>query len=148
VLLLDDAHGIGLRFTVWWQRTRLDAELAAGLDPAGDELLEARAEQLTSAASRRALARTLRQVLDAAEEPPAGWGSARPPLQREAVLAAREDLAALADRLSDPRDVPPQGVACAAALVWDSASPIYAVYENGSLPELAHDMLEALDGAE
>ena len=136
-----------LRFAVWRNRGRLDAELAAGLDPDGDALLAARAEQITSAASRRALAQTLRNVLDAAEEPPDGWPSARPPLQRDEVLAAREDLEALADRLSDPRSVRPQGAACAVALVWDSASPVYAASEDGSVAELARDVLEVLDEA-
>jgi hypothetical protein len=133
-----------LRFAVWRRRTRLDAELAAGRDPDGDALLAARAEQITSTAARQALARTLLNVLDAAEEPPEAWVSARPPLRREEVLAARPELEELADRLSDPRDVLPQGAACAVALVWDSASPVYAVYDDGPLSQLARDVLNSL----
>lgn len=133
-----------LRFAVWRRRARLDAELAAGLDPDGDALLAVRAEQLTSTASRRALVRSLGNVLDGAEGPPDGWASSRAPLQREQVLAARDDLAALADRLSDPCAVRPQGAACAAALVWDSASPVYAAYEDGSVSDIARDVLNSL----
>lgn len=153
-VLLDTAReqrrprpGVRLRFAVWRHRSRLDAALADGQEPKGDPLLTLRAEQLTSAASRLALARTLRNLIDAAEEPPDAWGStgSQPPLQREGVLAARDDLVALADRLSEPRAVRPQGAARAAALVWDSASRMYSAYPDGSVSHEARDVLEALD---
>jgi hypothetical protein len=88
-----------------------------------DPLLALRAEQLTSQPSRDAIARTIHNLIDAAEEP---WHGSRPPLQRDDVLAAREELFAVARRLSGPEQLSPQVVALAAQLVWDCASPIYA----------------------
>jgi len=134
-VLLHDPHAddgqrerIGLRLNVWRRRTRLDAALADGADPAGDPALSLRAHQLTQASTTSAIANTIRKLLDAAEEPPAARGreGPRPPLRREAVLAAREPLLVVADELRRPEAVAPQAVALAARLVWDSASPLYA----------------------
>ena len=110
-------------------------------------MLRLRAEQLTSSATRRLLARALRSVVEGAEGPSQAWGSVRPPLQREEVLAARDDLLALADRLSEPRVVDPGAAACAAALVWDSGSPVYSRDTGESVAAVAQDVLAALDAA-
>ena len=105
------------------RRATLDAALAEGADPASDPLLALRADQLTSRATRHAIARTIRSLLDAAEEPMLG---SRPPLQSKDVLAARGELLAIAGRLDGPERMSPQAVALAAQLVWDCASPVYA----------------------
>src|SRR5204863_1214712 len=86
----QDQNDIRLRLRVWSRRTRLDAMLAQGHDPGEDPALALRADQLTRPSTRRALARTLWNLLDAAEEPPGAWtrGDPRPPLQRESLLAA------------------------------------------------------------
>ena len=119
-------HRLRLRWRVARQRTRLDRALAGGTDPRDDPALALRARQLTQPSARRAIAQAIRNILDAAEEPPDAWGpgGSRPPLQRAAIHADRDGLLALADRLREP--VPPQAAAMAALLVWDSASPIYA----------------------
>ena len=119
---------LGLRLRVARYRTRLDAALAEGADPADDPALALRAQQLTEPAALRSIASTLDNILDAAEEPPDAWspGGPSPPLQREAILAARDQMHALADRLRGAGHPSPQAAALAALLVWDSASPIYA----------------------
>ncbi|HET8537287.1 MAG TPA: hypothetical protein VFL73_08925 [Solirubrobacteraceae bacterium] len=121
-------NGLMLRVRALGRRSHLDAELAAGADPSRDPALELRARQLTGASTRAAIASTIHHLLEAAEEPPAAWGSQgpRPPLQREAILNARADLLAIADRLTGPAAVTARAAALAAQLVWDAGSPIYA----------------------
>ena len=128
-----------LRLRVWRQRPRLDAALADGADPADDPALSLRAEQLTQPSTRAAIACTIANILDAAEEPPEAWGrdGPRPPLQRGAVLAARDDLLALATLMRARDDVSPQAAALAARLVWDSASPLYATEAGATVSQWA-----------
>jgi hypothetical protein len=115
--------GVPSRLRTLGRRAHLDAALAEGADPEQDPLLELRAQELTSDATRRAISRTIHNLLDAAEEP---WHGSRPPLQADDVLAAREELVSLAERLVGPNPISPQAAALAARLVWDCASPIYA----------------------
>jgi hypothetical protein len=114
---------IPLRLRTLTRRASLDAALAEGVDPSADPLLTLRAEQLTSPSTRMAIARTIHNLIDAADET---WHGSRPPLQTDDVLAARAELLAVARRLSGPEQLSPQAVALAAQLVWDCASPIYA----------------------
>jgi hypothetical protein len=114
---------VPLRLRALGRRATLDVALADGADPASDPLLGLRAEQLTSRATRHTIATTIRNLLDAAEEPMLG---SRPPLQADDVLAARKELLAVARRLEAPEPLSPQAVALASRLVWDCASPIYA----------------------
>jgi hypothetical protein len=120
-----------LKLDVSLHRTRLDRALAEGADPRSDAALALRARQLTSTTTLRAIAGTIENLIDAAEESPSSWtnGDPRPPLQRHDLLAARDDLRALAEALRD-REVDPQAAALAATLVWDSASPAYAQSET------------------
>jgi hypothetical protein len=108
-------NGLMLRVRALGRRSHLDAELAAGADPSRDPALELRARQLTGASTRAAIASTIHHLLEAAEEPPAAWGSQgpRPPLQREAILAARADLLAIAERLTGSAPVTPRCAALA-----------------------------------
>jgi hypothetical protein len=117
-----------LRARAFGQRSHLDAELAAGADPSRHPALALRAGQLTGASTRGAIATTIHHLLDAAEEPPDAWRAygPRPPLQRDAVLACRAELLAIAERLIGPGAISPRTAALAAQLVWDSGSPIYA----------------------
>ncbi len=118
--------------------------MAAGSDPASDPALATRAERLARPATRRAIATTFHNLLDAAEEPPGSWrrGDPRPPLRRRAVLAARPYLLALGERLTDREPIPVRAVALAAQLAWDSASPMYAATRTASVAEFAQGALE------
>jgi ribonuclease D len=135
-----------LRLQVARQQTRLDTELAEGANPADDPALALRAQQLTEDSTRRALGNTLQNLLDAAEEPPQAWGPAgpRPPLQRDAILAARDQLLALADQLRQRDDISPQATALAALLVWDSASPIYTDQQDTTVAQWSNRIFSAL----
>ena len=98
----------------------------SGADPSRDPALGLRAAQLTGAASRAAIATTITHLLEEAERPAAGRSGPRPPLQREAILAARSDLLTIAERLTGTAPVTPRTAALAAQLVWDAGSPVYA----------------------
>ena len=126
------------------QQAKLDAALAAGADPADDPALALRARQLTAQSTRDAIARTLRNLLDAAEEPPEAPGppGPRPPLQRDAILAGQAAVLALADRLRHP--VSTQAAALAALLVWDSASPLYTPRPDTSVSESIDGILDVV----
>ena len=133
-----------LRLQVALHRTQLDAALAEGADPADDPALALRAHQLTAQSTRRAVARTLRNVLDAAEEPLEAWDppGPRPPLQRDAILTSQDDILALADRLRHPTSA--QAAALAALLVWDSASPLYTNRPDTTVTQSIHSILDLL----
>src|SRR5947209_8330027 len=66
----------------------------------------------------------------------------QPPLQGRAVLAAEEELRAVAERLADSEDIEPQPVALAALLVWDLGSPVYSQREDTSVVEWADAVLD------
>jgi hypothetical protein len=135
------------RLHVALHRTRLDAALADGVDPAVDPALALRAERLGERRTREAAANTLRNLLDAAEEPPSAWrhGGPRPPLQREAILAAEAELLAVSAALERPGPVPPQAVALATQLAWDPASPVYAADSSVSVADFTEVILQLLD---
>ena len=138
--------GLRLRLRVWRERERLDAALAAGVDPDADPALARRARQLTEPSARRTMAGTVRTLLDVAEERPSFWGpeGPRPPLQRAGVLAAHDALLALADRLDEPTDLSPKGAALFALMAWDSGSPLYAPTPGSTVREWAGSVLDAL----
>jgi hypothetical protein len=116
-------------------RCRLDAALADGADPGDDPALALRARALGAPRTRRRIAATIGDLLDAAEEPPDAFGphGPRPPLQRASVLSARSELVTLADRLAGPDPVAVQAIALTALLVWDGASPVYAPHGDATV---------------
>ena len=132
---VDQRPARGARLRVRLRRGRLDRELAEGRDPeaCGDRAL--RAGQLTEAVTRRRVARSLRGVVAKAERAPGGLGSAAP-VCRGAVLAWREGLLGLADRLEQPGALNPCGVARALVLLTDGTGPLYNPAPESSLGEL------------
>ncbi len=133
-----------LRLRVARRRTKLDRALAEGASPDADPALELRATQLTARSTRRAIAGTIADLLSAAEEePPEAFGavSARPSLRGDEILASRAELRAVVDALEEPHPLSPQAAALAAWLVWDSASPMYAVGLHSSVADVADAIL-------
>ena len=114
---------IALRLRTWLARPELDRLLVEGGDSGDSSELRRRTEQLRSARERRRLAVALRQVIEAAEQPPRP--SAAAPLDREAVLGARERLVELARDLEATEDPPARAVAMVERLLVDAASPLY-----------------------
>ena len=132
---VDQRPAPGARLRVRLRRWRLDRELAEGCHPEACRDRALRATQLTEAVTRRRVARSLRGVVAKAERAPGGLGSAAP-VCRSAVLAWREGLLGLADRLEQPGPVNPCGVARALALVTDGTGPLYNPAPERPIEEL------------
>jgi hypothetical protein len=111
------------RLTTWLFGHELDRRLATGeRHDCGGRLAE-RARFLTGAGSREHLARSLREVVSAAERPPRG--NEIVPLARVEVSASAYELRALASRLQAPAPVDPRGVAEVRLLLTDGSGPLY-----------------------
>jgi hypothetical protein len=114
---------IALRLRTWLARPELDRLLVEGGGSGDSSELRRRTEQLRSDRERGRLAAALRQVIEAAEQPPRP--SAAAPLDREAVLGARGHLLELARDLDATEYPPARAVAMVERLLGDAASPLY-----------------------
>ena len=119
------AATLARRLRVHLHRGRLDRELADGLSADAFEDRAVRAGQLAAMPARRRVARSLREVVKAAEEPRGAFLSAAVPVSRRAVVPWREGLVGLAERLEGPGAVNPCGVARALVLITDGGGPLY-----------------------
>lgn len=102
-----------------------------------------RARHLTNARTRRRLATGLERAVEAAARPRQAI-TAAVPLQRDAVLASRPELLALADRLRAPEPVYAQGVALVSELLGNADSPLYQ--SGADLRSAVAAATAALDG--
>jgi hypothetical protein len=128
---------------VRWERRALDDRLVAGVDPEASFALRLRAAQITSERSRARLASGLHRVLEAAEEPPFTL-SARAPLRRREILAARGVLEALARELRCDRAVRAQGVVRAQRLLTDVRGPLYLARSADNIERVARAARDSL----
>ena len=117
-----------LRLRLWWNRTALDEQLAAGAQPKAGTLLYHRAEQLSTRPERYRLASELQDVLHTAHTP-APVRETGLPLRRGEVRATEEDILALVRRLKDDRPVDIQGIAMVVVLLADPSGPLYRAGE-------------------
>ena len=133
-----------LRLCVLVSRTRLDAQLAAGVDPGRTARLELRARQLLRPSYRQRLAAGIDQrLMDALRGP---YWSPAIPVAREQVAAASENLLALAQILRAPERVDPRGVAMVRQLLCDGGSPLYVGTFPGALEHRTQVALNCLVG--
>jgi hypothetical protein len=125
----------------------LDRALAEGADPNLSPALAERARQLTHDGTRRALAASVANLLDAAEEPDAVWQchGISTPLRRSAILHAREDLLMLSWRLTDARPAAVRGLALASLLIADEGSPLYPRGDGGEVGSWAREARAAMN---
>ena len=137
-------------------RTRVDADLAAGRAPETSPSHQLRACQLVAPRTRDALASDWERLLISASEHPRGI-SGRVPIQRARILQATPEIRTLVAALRASGPTPARGVAIAYLLLTDgSSSPIYdpkanqdlaptlrraIVYLDPALP-LDHDLIE------
>lgn len=112
------------RLAARWRRHRLDRALAGDAVPPPRAGLALRARMLAEPAVRGALGRQLRSVVDDART---GQAPSRVRIypNRSVVLAAAQELDAIADRLLSPDPVAAQGVAQIRLLLTDGAGPLY-----------------------
>lgn len=125
-------------------RGKLDAELAAGIDPSRDPALALRADQLTRPRYRRRIAASVQHLVDDADSDRGWWLSAAIPFLRDQASEARGTLLSLAGALRDVEAVDPRGVAMTLRLITDPASPLYARTARGALQLRAHAALRCL----
>jgi hypothetical protein len=111
-----------LRLRVLVHQDSLDDQLARGVDPAGSEALQLRAQQLL--ARRAPVAKRLEEVLTRARKRSAPF-TAEVPVRRADVRDCADDLLALARRLNDGHEIDVQGVAMTARLLTDGCGPLY-----------------------
>ena len=117
---------------VWLRRGTLDRNLALGADPSTTPELSRRARQLTSRRRRNSLARGIRNLIEAAEEPRHPYTAAAP-LQRREILSERGSLLELADDLASEDELGARGMALVERLLTDGTSPVYAPSPDGTL---------------
>ena len=128
-----------------WQS--LDRALARGADPSSSAVLEQRALHLTSRATRRRLATSLRGVIMAASRPPA-MPSSRIPPSRPQVPAARLELAAIELLLKSDSPVYAQGMARLELLLTDGGGPLYSPDYPAALSGELDRIMDALGARE
>ncbi|MFZ1063871.1 MAG: hypothetical protein WAN30_10450 [Acidimicrobiales bacterium] len=102
----------------------LDDRLAKGRSPASSALLATRAQLIVSPTHRRMLAESWLSLLGKAQRPTVHVRSPQVPVARSTILAAQDQIRALANALLAPM-VTPRGVAMANVLLSDGSSPIY-----------------------
>ncbi len=132
-----------------WRRTRRGRALAdewllwGAVPRESAELLSRRAEELTSARTRAALAKLCREFLHELDNPRCRAYA----INRPAMRAHRARLTALAERLGDlRRPVTPRGVILAQRLLRDGAGPLFDPARADELGPAAAEALRALDG--
>jgi hypothetical protein len=92
------AHWVRARIRSSLRRSELTRALAEGADPSSSDELAVRAGQLTSARSRRSLARAMRRTIDEAHRPPLAR-SRMVIIRRGAVLEAEDAIRTMIARL-------------------------------------------------
>jgi hypothetical protein len=122
------------RLKTWWERDRLDEQLAQGFDREASAELRLRAAQLVSPAGRVELANAVEAVVRETRG------------RQAAVRASADDLLALAQRLRDERPIDVRGAAMIRRLLTDRAtSPLYRIDGESSLQEAVRSAKLALD---
>ena len=124
VRLVAGRYSSGIRLLAGLLSTRLDHALANGCSPDTSRMLAARASELVSVEMRHRISTCLGRVVAQAERGPVMRNS-RSALNRTAILACREEIAEVRDRLQDAQPVSVSGVAIANVLVTDGTGPIH-----------------------
>jgi hypothetical protein len=126
--------------------TWLDVELARGVPPEARAALALRAQTLGETRTRKALARSLRYVLDDARKGP-GPRHRQVATLRADVLAAADQLECLIERLLEPRIVAARGCAHVRMLLVDGRGPFYFRGAGHDLGTAAANALAELEPA-
>ncbi len=131
-----------------WARMRggwLDRELATGVEPWRTPVHSARSLQITGVRARRSLAKSLDQLIRRAQTSRPAAMSTVVPLDRRAVLGARVQVEALAQRLRDGAPVSTRGVAALRDLLCDGSGPIYSPVSGEALGRVLASIRDSLD---
>lgn len=124
----------------------LDRQLADGVATWSSRAHAARAVHITSARSRRGLARALERLLAEAAAPTrAQLGSAVVPACRASVIEAAPQIAGLAVRLRSRAPVQAAGVARLLTLLSDGGGPVYSRTGDRALCDALDAAARSLD---
>ena len=137
--------GVRLQIRVGWRRSRLDELLAEGMAPEESAELALRATQLIRPRHRRALAKSLTDILHTVQSgrPPR---SAAPPLAIRDVRACTAELRELVLILRGEGKVGVRGLALTSRLLTDGGGPLYVYGRNDELWQAMRDAAAALEG--
>jgi hypothetical protein len=123
--------------------SKLDTQLADGVESWRSPAHAARSLQLTSPRRRRVLARSLERLLEDVERPPVMSAVVRP--CHGQVLEARPLIVAVAARLRSNRPVDARGMAHIRALLTDGGSPCYSRSHPHALDGALESAVQWLD---
>jgi hypothetical protein len=130
------------------QRDDLDTSLALGVGRHNRPELAARATQLERPRHRRALARTLRRIVDDACGPPAPFRAVAIALHRRQIRAGAAELLAAADRIGSREPADASGIAIAEWLVTNVLeSPLYVDSDDEAVARLCRRAIARMDRA-
>lgn len=132
------------RLKVWLFSAGLDRALAAGVSPDSSFQLSLRAHALLSSPRREGLADELRSLIGQAQRS-RGCFDPTLPLSRAAILACRDEIEELAERLEDPEPVDVRGVALVHTLLRTGDSPVFGGADPDDLESALWCASEALD---
>lgn len=136
---------IGLSLLVRLRRGRIDRELAEARIGDRSEAHLLREAQLTSEVNRRETARSLREVVIAAENPRTELLGSTALLNREVVVPSRDGLMGLVARLEQSGPIGSCGIARARVLVSDGMGPLYNPASERSVGEAISWIADGLD---
>jgi hypothetical protein len=128
--------GVLTRLKAMAGRHTLDRRLARGVDPETSRELACRAHVLRGWRVRHAFADGVERTVHEAEHPDLRY-SARIPVAREEVLAARGDLLRIAEALRAEPAGDARGIAEVALLLTDGSGPLFTRHPAGTLREAA-----------
>jgi hypothetical protein len=123
----------------------LDHELARGLGTSLSEAHAARAKQLTTKRTRRALAVSLDRLVDRAQNPRRGFLTGVVAPCPEQVLEAMPLILSIRSRLRSTEPLNAEAVARLKELVSDRAGPCYVRREPDALTAALRDVSRSLD---
>jgi hypothetical protein len=122
----------------------LDRELAAGVSLRVSTAHAARAKQLTTDRTRRAVANRLERLVERAKGPVSRFQLTSVP-SRDQVHEANCVIRAIAARLRSAEPLEARGIACLKTLLSDPAGPCYAPSRPRELTVTLHDISKLLD---
>jgi hypothetical protein len=134
-----------LRLRVCVTRGTLDREIAAGRVYESSPALALRARQLVEPATRRQIARSLRDIVAYVERSASRRVFSAVVLEPTAVRRAHHSILGLAERLEGPARVHPAGVARAQVLITDGLSPLFNKNSPRTVTQAIYDVQDALE---
>jgi hypothetical protein len=137
---------VKLRLRVYLTRGTLDRQIASGRPYLSTPALALRAQQLAEPRTRLQVARTLRKIVEFADQRTAGRALSAVVIEPTAVRRARHPILGLAERLESAAKLNPAGVARAQVLITDGLSPLFDRNSLRTATQAIYEVQDALEG--